>query len=186
MWEMFEDEGWNSDLEVGRCGRMEALKVLLTPEVAQKVEALSQAVNPLEWLGYLYGDEGEGEILITEIRVPEQAVTSSSVKVTDESLHEGSIGAIHYHSGGGLFFSGVDRAFVNANHQVSIVYSKSGYKAMARCYAPCGLLVQGEAEVSILHPEPRDLKKFLKEAQKKIRAMKIKKPAQINWSDWEE
>jgi len=163
---------WESDLSISeddKCPhitRAETPKVIIPQDIWHKIMGLTTELDT-EWLGYLGASKLQsGEWKVTDLRVPKQEVSTSTVKPTETFQSEG---VIHSHANMGAFFSGVDDDYLNENHDFSIVVNKDGdTKAVARLELPCGSLSVIEAEVEIESPEYEDAKEFIEEAKKNI------------------
>lgn len=120
----------------------------------EKIKKLQSYYPTLEWLAYLVGevDHEKQEVVVTDLIIPDsQHVTSVNVHDVEYSWNDGKIicGVIHSHHGMGAFFSGTDDAYINQNHDVSIVVSTSPHsliQGQVRVKAPCGDYVLAEKE----------------------------------------
>jgi hypothetical protein len=132
--------------------------VKLAPIVKKKINFLMKKFKNLEWLAYLVGKEN----YVEDLFIPNQTVTAGSVNVdpnTPQSPNP-TIGVIHSHHSMGTFFSGTDDAYINLNHNISIVVAHDGMKAQARLKTPCGALKTVEAKVIIDLGVDMDEKQF--------------------------
>ena len=145
----------------------------------EKIKKLQSYYPTLEWLAYLVGevDHEEQEVIVTDLIIPDsQHVTSVNVHDVEYSWNEGKIicGVIHSHHGMGAFFSGTDDAYINQNHDVSIVVStspQSPIQGQVRVKAPCGDYVLAEKEdiiFSVRNVSVLDESEFEKEFTNKI------------------
>ncbi|KFZ26292.1 MAG: hypothetical protein KQ78_01465 [Candidatus Izimaplasma bacterium HR2] len=145
----------------------------------EKIKKLQSYYPTLEWLAYLVGevDHEKQEVIVTDLIIPDfQQVTSVNVHNVEYSWNEGKIicGVIHSHHGMGAFFSGTDDAYINQNHDVSIVVSTSPHspiQGQVRVKAPCGDYVLAEKEsitFSVRNVSVLDESEFEKEFTSKI------------------
>jgi phenylpyruvate tautomerase PptA (4-oxalocrotonate tautomerase family) len=127
--------------------------------------ALTKEIHT-EWLGYLHATQREdGSWDVTGITIPKQEVGSAMV-TPKETVH--SEGVIHSHVNMKAFFSGTDDAYLNENHQFSIVVNKSEeYAAVARMQLPCNAMSIVDTEMEIVGPNV-DVDSFLTEAKKNL------------------
>jgi hypothetical protein len=164
-----QDDHWDSDLEtVSDCSKApEKLKVWITPLAKVKIDALMEKYPAIEWFAYLLGDpEGKDKFCVEDLHVPKQVITATSVDdIECEEFNDlPIIGAIHSHHGMGTGFSGTDHAFVNQNHDISLVISKSNIAGQVRWKTPCGCLKILDAVVKPKITVDFDKKAFLEMA----------------------
>lgn len=170
------EDHWESELEtVDGCSKApEAIKILIEPIVKVKIDSLMSKYPNIEWFAYLLGAEGERDEnwkhTVADIYVPTQKVTATSVDdiICDEFNDLPIIGAIHSHHGMGTGFSGTDHAFVNQNHDISLVISKAAIAGQVRWQTPCGCLKIVPATVRPKIDVDFDEKSFLETAVSNI------------------
>jgi hypothetical protein len=122
--------------------------------------------GPREWLAYLVGEVKDGKYYITDLYLPDQRTSSTLVdKVDNEEFNNVPIvGVIHSHHEMGAgdankpSFSGHDDAFINSNHNLSLLAGKSGngfqIVGLARVKTPCDSLMQVKANVKSMIEDP--------------------------------
>lgn len=138
----------------------------------QKINKLKSYFPHLEWLAYLVGvvNHTEHRVTVEDLVIPDsQQVTGASVYNVEYSwavLPEGKaiIGVIHSHHTMGAFFSGTDDAYINQNHDVSIVVATAKgreIKSQIRVKVPCGAYVLAEdITYSVKYPQVLDEAEF--------------------------
>lgn len=119
-------EEWDVDLqEIKQCPHTPKVKVEFGENILGKLFSLIISHSKTEWLGYLIGTEEESEgsinIKISDVYIPEQEVTASSVRVLEKVNCNGIVGVIHSHCNMGVFHSGTDDEYLIGNHNLSIV-----------------------------------------------------------------
>jgi hypothetical protein len=163
---------WDSELEtLSDCSKAPAkIKVWVTPLAKVKIDALMEQYPNIEWFAYLLGN-GEDKFTVTDIHVPKQTITATSVdEIECEEFNDlPIIGAIHSHHGMGTGFSGTDHAFVNQNHNISLVISKASIAGQVRWSTPCGCLKIVDAVVKPKIEVDFDKKAFLAQAVPNIK-----------------
>jgi len=141
------EDSWECKLDmVTACSKTpDNVTVKISPLVKRKINLLMQKFTNLEWLAYLVGSN----YVVEDLFIPNQTVTAASVNVDADTPQSDRpiIGVIHSHHTMGSFFSGTDDAYINMNHNISIVVSNKGMKAQARIKTPCGALRTIEAKV---------------------------------------
>ena len=170
---------WDSGIKILKtCGHMKVPKYHVNFEILadEKIKALQDYYPNLEWLAYLVGkvNHDENNVLVTDLVIPDsQNVSGSNVYNVEYSWNEGKsiIGVIHSHHTMGAFFSGTDDAYINQNHDVSIVVStnqRSPIKGQVRMKTLCGSYILAEdLTFSVNHGE-LDGGEFVKEFTSKI------------------
>lgn len=160
---------WESGVQISKdqkCPHCEsAPKVYVPFEIWHRIMSLTKGLST-EWLGYLHATQQEdGSWEVTGITVPKQEVGAASVTPKETVQSEG---VVHSHVGMKAFFSGTDDAYINENHDFSIVVNKSEeYAAVARLKLPCKALSIVDTEVEIIQPGV-DVTAFIEEAKKNI------------------
>jgi len=166
-----ETDHWDSELEiVDNCSKApENVKVWIKPLPKVKIDALMEKYPNIEWFAYLLGN-GEDKFTVCDIHVPAQSVTPGSVDQIEcpEFNELPIIGAIHSHHGMGTGFSGTDHAFVNQNHNISLVISKTAIAGQVRWKTACGCLKILDAVVKPKIEVDFDKESFLSDAVQKI------------------
>ena len=171
---------WDSGIEILKtCGHMKIPKYHVNFEVLadEKIKSLQDYFPNLEWLAYLVGevDHDKKNVLVTDLVIPDsQNVTGVNVYNVEYGWNEGKsiIGVIHSHHTMGAFFSGTDDAYINQNHDVSIVVSThrgSPIKGQVRMKTLCGSYILAEdLTFSVNRESELDSDKFVKEFTSKI------------------
>ena len=138
------EECWEVEVDtVKACSKApEDLTIWVELLAKVKIDALMEKYPNIEWLAYLIGDPENDPYTVTDIFIPKQVVTGTSVTdvICPEFNNLSTIGVIHSHHGMGNGFSGTDHAFVNQNHNISLVIAKDGIAGQARWTTPCGAL----------------------------------------------
>lgn len=142
------DNCWDAGIEIiKQCGNLFDLKysIVFSVQTDEKIKVLMRTFTNLEWLGYLVGeiDHDRQNVYVEDIIIPKQMVSYGAVTNVEYEWNEGLpiIGVIHSHHGMGAFFSGTDDAYINQNHDVSIVVAsnpRSPIKGQVRVKAQCG------------------------------------------------
>jgi proteasome lid subunit RPN8/RPN11 len=159
-------EKWCSGLEIiDKCSVAEKAEVYVSKIAKDKIDALMDEFQRMEWLGYLVGTIKGTKHFVEDMIIPEQEVTTASVTVLG-SPPEMCIGTVHSHHTMGAFTSGTDKEHLVGNHPVCMVVSDSKTIATVRLETPCGRLVAVDATV---YTEKIANKSFLEEAKAKIK-----------------
>lgn len=144
-----QEEIWECEVDIVKhCSKVpDNVTVKISPLVRKKITFLMKKFQGIEWLAYLIGTD----LVVSDLFIPNQTVASASVNVdADTPLPMvPMIGVIHSHHGMGAFFSGTDDAYINGNHNISIVVSNTEMKAQVRMKTPCGALRTLPANVAI-------------------------------------
>ena len=174
---------WDAGIEIlSNCGKMKVPSYHIQFDLLahQKINALKKAYPSLEWLAYLVGSVNHETNLVKveDLIIPDsQKVTGASVynvEYTWPVLPEGKIiiGVIHSHHTMGAFFSGTDDAYINQNHDVSIVVATAKgreIKSQIRVKTPCDAYVLAEdITYSVNYPQVLDEVAFETEFKSKI------------------
>ena len=169
-----KDDDWEVKLDVVKeCGKISdngASIVWIEPLAKVKIDALMGEYKSQEWLAYLLGNKED--MTVKDIFIPEQAATS--VRVDDIECEEFNnmpvIGVIHSHHGMGTGFSGTDNAYINQNHDISLVVAHTGIAGQVRSKVPCGALMITDAKIKLkLNIDNFDKDKFLEKAKANIK-----------------
>jgi len=146
----------------------------------QKINKLKSFYPHLEWLAYLVGtvNHETHRVEVEDLIIPDsQQVTGASVYNVEYEwpvLPDGKqiIGVIHSHHTMGAFFSGTDDAYINQNHDVSIVVATAKGReilSQIRVKVPCGAYVLAEQiTYSVKYPSVLDEDAFETEFKGKI------------------
>lgn len=156
---------WDNNFEeVKECAHIPKFDIKIEGGCYLKIKSLMSLMGSYEWLAYLRGkvkkesDPEKGTTIVYHIHklfVPKQRVNYSTVEVLDSKIPKNCIGVIHSHHSMGAFFSSVDHDYINDNHDLSIVVSKSSAKAIIRYFPPCSdgkKFFRIESEWTILLP----------------------------------
>lgn len=162
------EDSWECKLDTVKvCGKTpDNITVKISPLVKRKINFLMGKFPNLEWLAYLVGSN----YIVEDLFIPNQTVTAGSVNVDADTPQSEKpiIGVIHSHHTMGSFFSGTDDAYINMNHNISIVVSNKGMKAQARIKTPCGALKTIEAKIVIDLQVDLDEKLFEESVDEKV------------------
>jgi len=147
-----------------RCGGTPPT-VTLPWDIDAKIRAMSSKMGAIEWLAYLVGElsEDQKDFYITDLLVPKQTVSSTSVEV-DEPLSAGILGTVHSHHNMGAFHSNTDDTYIGENHIITLVYGNAAekpYVAKIRLTTPCGGYFLVDTKVFVEKPEPEGLQEFI-------------------------
>jgi len=167
---------WESGLEITKdkkCPKIEeaeATGIVIPYNIWASIIKLTREVDT-EWLGYFQASKLEnGDWYVTELQIPEQEVTATTV--TPKKTIDAP-GVIHSHVDMSAYFSGTDDAYLNENHDFSIVVNRDAdVAAVQRIKLPCGVLTVIETKVEVEHPEPKEQEEFIEMAKKKLVAPK--------------
>jgi hypothetical protein len=160
------NEKWCSGLEIiSKCGVAENAEVYVSKVAKDKIDALMDEFKHMEWLGYLTGKINGTKHFVEDMVIPEQEVSTASVKVLGDPPAN-CIGTAHSHHSMGAFTSGTDEEHLMGNHPVCMVVSDSKTIAKVRLDTPCGRLVAVDATI---YTEKIDNKAFVEESKTKIK-----------------
>ena len=160
------DEKWCSGLEIiTKCSVTEKAEVYVSKIAKDKIDALMDEFKHMEWLGYLVGKINGTKHFVEDMMIPEQEVSTASVKVLGDPPAN-CIGTAHSHHSMGAFTSGTDEEHLVGNHPVCMVISDSKTIAKVRLDTPCGRLVAVDATI---YTEKMDNKAFVEESKTKIK-----------------
>lgn len=161
-----EDDKWCSGLEIiSKCGVADKAEVYISKIVKEKIDALMDEFRHTEWLGYLVGKIKGAKHFVEDMVIPEQEVSTASVKVLG-TPPDRCIGTVHSHHSMGAFTSGTDEEHLVGNHPVCMVVSDSKTIAKVRLETLCGRLVAVEATI---YSERISDKTFIEESKAKIK-----------------
>lgn len=164
-------DSWEVEIPViEQCSKAPA-ELLAQIEVLAKVkiDALMDKFPNIEWLAYLIGDRSD-PLVVKDLYIPQQDVTGTSVDNIQcpEFNTLSVIGVIHSHHGMGTGFSGTDHAWINQNHNLSIVVAKNGIAGQFRWSTPCGGLKIIPVKCRVKYDLEFDKEVFLQENTGKI------------------
>lgn len=175
---------WDAGIEIlSSCDKMKAPQyhIEFCLLARQKINKLKAYYPRLEWLAYLVGvvDRENNKVTVEDLVIPDsQQVTTASVYNVEYGwgvLPDGKqiIGVIHSHHAMGAFFSGTDDAYINQNHDVSIVVATAKgreIKSQVRVKVPCGSYILAEdITYSVKYPQVLDEDAFEAEFKDKIK-----------------
>jgi hypothetical protein len=182
-----EEDCWESDLDtVEGCSKApEKITIWIKPLAKVQIDALMEKYPNIEWFAYLIGD-GTDMYTVEELLIPEQTVTATSVDdiICEDFNKLNCIGAMHSHHGMGTGFSGTDHAFVNQNHDISLVVATNKIAGQVRWKTPCGCLKIVDAEVKPKIEVDFDKKAFLKTLPKLINEKKFVTQTPVVHQSW--
>jgi len=180
------DGGWDvtEHLDcVTACSKAPDKAVVYCSSVARKkVNLYMKWAGRQEWLAYLIGKWiSDHEVEVMDIALPNQAADSALVNQVDlENYNDlGVVGVIHsHHEMGGAGhdkagFSGHDEAFINSNHNVSLLVAKDGIAGHIRVKTPCGAFLRITAKVRQMDEVEVDEKKLKRSSKKKFVLVKL-------------
>jgi len=118
--------------------------------VMAKINYLMKKYQNLEWLAYLIGHDN----IVEDFYIPKQQVTGSNVTDIEGDPTIQIMGVIHSHHHMGLHsFSGTDHAYINDNHDLSILVWHGGMNGQKRVKLPCGSTMIVPIRVAFYHPD---------------------------------
>lgn len=164
---------------VKTCGKVPSEVFLyLSSVVRTKIRLYMKWAKHQEWLAYLAGKKvSDNAFEIMDIVLPDQNASSTLVsKVVMDNYNELSIvGVIHsHHDMGGAGnpdhagFSGHDEAFINTNHDISLLVARDGIAGHVRLKTECGAFFRAKAIIKELDDKSVKQKDLKKEFQDKI------------------
>ena len=179
-------DSWEVEIDqVHECSKVpKEQKVLIELFAKRKIMALMKKYPSIEWLAYLLGDKENDPYTVTDIFIPQQVVTATSVdNIVCEQFNElPIIGVMHSHHGMGNGFSGTDHEWINQNHNISLCISKSGIAGQVRFTTPCGALKIIPAKIKVKYPESDfNFDDWVKEETEKIKTRTYTAPAVNRW-----
>lgn len=163
---------------VTACSKAPDKAVVYMSSIARKKTSLFMKwAGHQEWLAYLVGRwKSENEVEVVDLMLPNQNANSTLVsKVIAEEYNQVSVvGVMHsHHEMGGAKedkanFSGHDEAFINSNHNVSLLVAKDGIAGHVRVKTPCGAFLRVTAKIKNMDEVEVDEKKLKEEFKEKI------------------
>lgn len=155
-----KDKSWDMETEtIEQCPYMENdQKVIIETNAKHKIEAMMDVMGSDEWIGLLKGVKDEDKMIVKDLHIPKQKVSSARAKKTDKVEPKETIGVIHSHHDMGSFFSGTDEENVNQNYNLSLVIdSDFEFEGMARIRTECNKI--GRVGVDIEVEDEYDIEK---------------------------
>jgi hypothetical protein len=134
------------------CGKKDVNPVVVFIDyyVMAKINIMMKKYPDMEWLAYLIGKDN----VVEDFYIPKQQITSSNVTDIEGDPEIQIIGVIHSHHKLGLHsFSGTDHAYINDNHDLSILVWHGGMNGQKRITLPCGATMIVPIELAFFHPE---------------------------------
>lgn len=164
---------------VTACSKAPEKAIVYMSSIARKKTSLFMKwAGHQEWLAYLVGRwKSENEVEVVDLMLPNQNANSTLVsKVIAEEYNQVSVvGVMHSHhemggaKGDKAGFSGHDEAFINSNHNVSLLVAKDGIAGHVRVKTPCGAFLRVTAKIKNMDEVEVDEKKLKTEFKEKIR-----------------
>jgi len=128
-----------------------------------------------EWLAYLKGEwVNDSTVEVLDVLLPTQDASATLVHNVKVDEYSGVVGVIHSHHDMGHGstenpgFSGHDEAFINSNHNVSLLVSTKGIAGHIRVKTPCGAFLRINAAIKHMDEVTLDEKKLREEFQGNI------------------
>ena len=131
-----------------RCPFIGRDRILIDLGLVYLAEELSSRLPGLEWLFYSRYRRLPGYIVVYDAYIPEQLVSSASVRVEDKNLPENYRVVVHRHPFDYESFSHTDDTYINVNNDVSLLYTTRFVRAYVRERAPCGAYLVHDAEIA--------------------------------------
>lgn len=164
---------------VTACSKAPDKAVVFMSSIARKkISLFMKWAGNQEWLVYLVGRwKSENEVEVVDLMLPNQNANSTLVsKVIAEEYNQVSVvGVMHSHhemggaKGDKAGFSQHDEAFINSNHNVSLLVAKDGIAGHVRVKTPCGAFLRVTAKIKNMDEVEVDEKKLKEEFKEKIR-----------------
>lgn len=160
-----EEDFWEVKIDcVDSCGKIDKnVNVFMNKESRTKAMLYMKWAGAREWLAYLIGEKKEDGYYISDLYLPDQRTSATLVDkvVADKYNKMTVVGVIHSHHDMGAgdadnpSFSGHDRAFINGNHNLSLLAGNKvggGFQivGIARSQTPCGSMVTVKADVKAM------------------------------------
>jgi hypothetical protein len=157
-----DDGFWDVTEELPKCVQAcskvpNEVFLYLSATVRTKIRLYMKWAKAQEWLAYLVGEKlGESLYEIHDLVLPDQNANSTLVsKVNLEDYNKMKIvGVMHsHHEMGGAGnadhagFSGHDEAFINSNHDISLLVAKDGIAGHVRVKTECGSFFRAKAVI---------------------------------------
>ena len=168
------DGGWDVTEEldcVSSCGKVPEKGLVKISAVARKkISLFMQWSGSREWLCYLKGEwENDSTVSVHDIILPNQSASATLVSNVKVDEYTNIVGVIHSHHDMGHGteekpgWSGHDEAYINSNHNVSLLVSNKGIAGHIRVKTPCGAFMRVPAAIKHLDEVALDEKKLREE-----------------------
>jgi hypothetical protein len=168
------DGGWDVTEEldcVTACSKAPEKGLVKISAVARKkISLFMQWSGQREWLCYLKGSwVNDSTILVNDIVLPNQNASSTLVSNVKVDEYKEIVGVIHSHHDMGHGseekpgWSGHDEAYINSNHNVSLLVSNKGIAGHIRVKTPCGAFMRIKAAIKHMDEVVLDEKKLREE-----------------------
>jgi len=176
------DNFWECNLDmVSSCSKVpDTVVVKISPLVKKKIDFLMEKFKNLEWLAYLVGKD----FYVEDLFIPDQVVSAASVNVSNNTVisDKPTIGVIHSHHSMNIGFSGTDDAYINMNHNISILVNHQRIESQVRVKTPCGAMKIVKGKVIVDLNINFDEKSFEETIDERIKtSMNIQKSTFINY-----
>jgi len=163
-----EEDFWEVKIDcIESCGKIDkTVDVFMNKNSRGKAMLFMKWAKAREWLAYLIGEKKDDVYYISDLYLPDQRTSATLVDkvVADKYNKMKVVGVIHSHHDMGAgdenhpSFSGHDRAFINGNHNLSLLAGNKvggGFKivGIARSQTPCGSMVTVKAAVKVMVEE---------------------------------
>jgi len=173
------DGGWDVTEEldcVSACSKAPKKGVVKISAVARKkISLFMKWAGSQEWLAYLKGEwVNDSTVEVLDVLLPTQDASATLVHNVKVDEYSGVVGVIHSHHDMGHGstenpgFSGHDEAFINSNHNVSLLVSTKGIAGHIRVKTPCGAFLRINAAIKHMDEVTLDEKKLREEFQGNI------------------
>jgi hypothetical protein len=159
-------EVWHVGDDVSHCGLVGEGRIVISRRVYDRMIALTEAVSPSEWFGYVTGRVEGRKAMVTGLVIPRQTASGASAEPLEYPFEvKNIIGTVHSHGSlehtGG--FSGVDTTYSAANHRVSLLVGRE-FQGLMRVRTKCRRWVTVPARVEVA----RSTDRFVRENLSKI------------------
>ena len=174
------DGGWDVTEQldcVTACSKVPDDAVVFVSAIARKkINLFMKWAGAQEWLAYLKGKWiKDNQVEIIDLILPSQNANETLVSNVNVDEYKDIVGVMHsHHEMGGAGhdkagFSGHDEAFINSNHNVSLLVAKDGIAGHIRVKTPCGAFIRIIAKVRNMDEVEVDEKKLKEDFKSKIR-----------------
>lgn len=166
-----QDGGWDVTEEldcVTACSKAPKKGLVHISAIARKkINLFMKWAGSQEWLAYLQGEFiDQSTVYVRDIVLPTQNASATLVSNVKVEEYTGIVGVIHSHhdmghgSSDAPGFSGHDEAFINSNHNVSLLVAKDGIAGHIRVKTPCGAFLRVNAAIKHMDEVVIDEKKL--------------------------
>ena len=173
------DGGWDVTEQldcVTACSKVPDDAVVFISAIARKkINLFMKWAGAKEWLAYMKGKWiNDNQVEIIDLELPSQNANATLVHNVNVDQYVNIVGVMHsHHEMGGAGhdkagFSGHDEAFINSNHNVSLLVAKDGIAGHIRVKTPCGAFLRIIAKVKNMDEVEVDEKKLKEEFKEKI------------------